>query len=293
MHSLFAAFATVSALASAVVAAPAAASCQSNRFFDAATSACVPCPRTFKTCTSLTVGTSCVRGYYLTTSGTCVSLAGCPSGTYASNAGTTIGTCAKCYSPNYASCSSASTTAALSCIDNYYLTPDKTCVTQSACNALTVLTSSTNPTARAFFPNPSIRRCIDCGANTASCTAKETRCSVGWFWDSRSKTCVAFGRCPANPTVINGTLWPATYANQNYGYCAPCLLAQSYSCDGAGEPTSCLNAYLVFDNNHNSLSCVSAEMCKLNYEGTPTRDREAPNGLGFIGVCENQQTGGF
>ncbi|GAA5910941.1 hypothetical protein JCM6882_001937 [Rhodosporidiobolus microsporus] len=188
-------------LAATVSAAP--STCSGARFLDSATGTCQPCVgRTVKTCSSATVATSCVSRYYLTADGQCVANGQCPDATFADK---TTGTCAKCYSPTYKTCSSAAATAATSCMNN-------TCLpaTGGRCLPLARIASTSYCT-----PAGTVAACPGTGVKTCKIDGTPLTCASPYFLNpataAMAAACVPALECPTG-----------TFADESTRTCTPC-----------------------------------------------------------------------
>ncbi|GAA5896993.1 hypothetical protein JCM6882_007326 [Rhodosporidiobolus microsporus] len=210
----------------AATASAAPSTCSGARFLDSATGTCQPCVgRTVKTCSSATVATSCVSRYYLTSDGRCVSNGQCPDATFAEK---TTGTCAKCYSPNYKTCSSASATAATSCVNN-------TCLpaTGGRCLPLARIASTSYCT-----PAGTVAACPGTGVKTCKIDGTPLSCASPYFLNpataAKTASCVPALECPTG-----------TFADESTRTCTPCgANASQCTVEGAEQ---CYDGWFLLD----------------------------------------------
>ncbi|GAA5897033.1 hypothetical protein JCM6882_007337 [Rhodosporidiobolus microsporus] len=233
-------------LATTVSAAP--STCSGARFLDSATGTCQPCVgRTVKTCSSATVATSCVSRYYLTSDGRCVSNGQCPDATFADK---TTSTCAKCYSLNYKTCSSASATAATSCMNN-------TCLpaTGGRCLPLARIASTSYCT-----PAGTVAACPETGVKTCKIDGTPLSCASPYFLNpataATAAACVPALECPTG-----------TFADESTRTCTPCGEGASRcTVEGADQ---CYDGWFLLDKK-----CYNP--CPDGYQGQDGGCAEIP-----------------
>ncbi|GAA5918769.1 hypothetical protein JCM6882_006805, partial [Rhodosporidiobolus microsporus] len=193
-------------LASTVTAAPAV--CSGARFLDP----------------------GAVSRYYLTADGRCVANGQCPDATFVDK---TTNTCAKCYSPNYKTCSSAASTAATSCMNNTCLPPTggrclpfanikntsyctpagvvaacpgagvKTCRIGGiplSCNAPYFFTTTERAATSGDAPAPEKRKRQTTVTVGGTCVL-EPECPIGTFGDESTRTCSSCGTGASRCTI--------------------------------------------------------------------------------------------